>query len=43
MLLRPEGLIPSARRKLEFHEAETAEGPDRDIGDDLYDIRREGS
>jgi branched-chain amino acid transport system permease protein len=43
MLLRPEGLIPSARRKAEFHEAEESEGPDRDIGDDLYDIRREGA
>ncbi len=43
MLFRPEGLIPSARRKAEFHEAEEAEGPDRDIGDDLYDIRREGA
>jgi branched-chain amino acid transport system permease protein len=43
MLLRPEGLIPSARRKLEFHDEDGAEGPDRDIGDDLYDIRREGA
>jgi branched-chain amino acid transport system permease protein len=43
MLLRPEGLIPSARRKAEFHEAEETEGPDRDVGDDLYDIRREGA
>jgi branched-chain amino acid transport system permease protein len=43
MLLRPEGLIPSARRKAEFHDEEGAEGPDRDIGDDLYDIRREGA
>jgi len=43
MLLRPEGLIPSARRKAEFHDEEGAEGPSRDIGDDLYDIRREGA
>jgi branched-chain amino acid transport system permease protein len=43
MLLRPEGLIPSARRKAEFHEDEDAEGPARDVGDDLYDIRREGA
>jgi branched-chain amino acid transport system permease protein len=43
MLLRPEGLIPSARRKAEFHDEDGAEGPDRDIGDDLYDIRREGA
>jgi branched-chain amino acid transport system permease protein len=42
MLLRPEGLIPSARRKAELHDAD-AEGPDRDIGDDLYDIRRGGA
>ena len=41
MLLRPEG-CPSARRKAELHDAD-AEGPDRDIGDDLYDIRRGGA
>ena len=41
MLLRPEGLIPSARRKAELHESD--EGPERDIGDDLYDIQREGA
>jgi branched-chain amino acid transport system permease protein len=41
MLLRPEGIIPSARRKAELHEAE-AEGPETTYGD-LYDIRREGT
>jgi branched-chain amino acid transport system permease protein len=41
MLLRPEGLIPSARRKAELHEAE-AEGPETAYGD-LYDVRREGA
>ena len=40
MLLRPEGLIPSARRKAELHEADE-EGPETTYGD-LYDIRREG-
>jgi branched-chain amino acid transport system permease protein len=41
MLIRPEGLLPSARRKAELHEAE--ELPERDIYDDLYDVRREGA
>jgi branched-chain amino acid transport system permease protein len=41
MLLRPEGLIPSARRKAELHEAEE-EGPETTYGD-LYDVRREGA
>jgi branched-chain amino acid transport system permease protein len=41
MLLRPEGLIPSARRKAELHESEE-EGPETTYGD-LYDVRREGS
>ena len=40
MLLRPEGLIPSARRKAELHEAE--DFPEPDVYDDLYDVRREG-
>ncbi len=41
MLARPEGLIPSARRKAELHEAEE-EGPETTFGD-LYDVRREGA
>jgi branched-chain amino acid transport system permease protein len=41
MLARPEGLIPSARRKAELHEAEE-EGPETTYGD-LYDVRREGA
>jgi branched-chain amino acid transport system permease protein len=41
MLLRPEGFLPSARRKAELHEAEE-EGPETTYGD-LYDIRREGA
>jgi branched-chain amino acid transport system permease protein len=41
MLSRPEGLIPSARRKAELHEAEE-EGPETTYGD-LYDVRREGA
>jgi branched-chain amino acid transport system permease protein len=41
MLLRPEGLLPSARRKAELHEAEE-EGPETTYGD-LYDVRREGT
>jgi branched-chain amino acid transport system permease protein len=40
MLVRPEGLLPSARRKAELHEAEEAAEPD--LYDDLYDVRREG-
>ena len=40
MLARPEGLIPSARRKAELHEGEE-EGPETTYGD-LYDVRREG-
>jgi branched-chain amino acid transport system permease protein len=40
MLLRPEGLVPSARRKAELHEADE-EGPETTYGD-LYDVRREG-
>jgi branched-chain amino acid transport system permease protein len=36
MLVRPEGILPSARRKAELHD-------DLDVGDlDLYDVRREG-
>jgi branched-chain amino acid transport system permease protein len=35
MLFRPEGLIPSARRKAELHEAETHDQP-------LYDLQHEG-
>ena len=41
MVLRPEGLIPSARRKAELHEAEEQGEPD--VYDDLYDVRREGA
>ena len=41
MLLRPEGIVPSARRKAELHEAEE-EGPETTYGD-LYDARREGA
>jgi branched-chain amino acid transport system permease protein len=41
MLLRPEGLLPSARRKAELHEAEDRIEPD--LYDDLYDVRREGA
>ena len=41
MLARPEGLIPSARRRAELHEVEP-EGPETAYGD-LYDVRREGA
>jgi branched-chain amino acid transport system permease protein len=41
MLVRPEGILPSARRKAELHEEEDL--LDRDVYDDLYDVRREGS
>ncbi|MDH4102465.1 MAG: branched-chain amino acid ABC transporter permease [Thermoleophilia bacterium] len=41
MLLRPEGMIPSARRKAELHEEEDLIEPD--VYDDLYDVRREGA
>jgi len=41
MLLRPEGIIPSARRKAEFHEADELEGGD--LPGDLYDAQREGA
>jgi hypothetical protein len=41
MLLRPEGLIPSARRKAELHEE--ADFPEPDVYDDLYDVRHEGA
>lgn len=41
MLLRPEGLIPSARRRAELHEADDLAEPD--VYDDLYDVRREGA
>jgi branched-chain amino acid transport system permease protein len=40
MLLRPEGIIPSARRKAEFHEAEEEGAPP---AGDLADAHREGS
>jgi branched-chain amino acid transport system permease protein len=36
MLFRPEGLIPSARRKAEFEDEEVADTP-------LYDIRHDGA
>jgi branched-chain amino acid transport system permease protein len=39
MLLRPEGIIPSARRRAELHEAE--EGLEGE--GDLYDVRHEGT
>jgi branched-chain amino acid transport system permease protein len=41
MLVRPEGLLPSARRKAELHD-EGDHPEDRDPYDDLYDVRREG-
>ena len=41
MTLRPEGFIPSARRKAELHEEEDHIEPD--LYDDLYDVRREGA
>jgi branched-chain amino acid transport system permease protein len=41
MLLRPEGFLPSGRRKAELHEA-IEEGPETTYGD-LYDIHREGT
>jgi branched-chain amino acid transport system permease protein len=41
MLARPEGILPSARRKAELHEADV---PDSDpTSGDLYDLRREGA
>ncbi len=40
MLLRPEGIIPHARRKAELHEAEEEAGP---VEGDLYDAQREGA
>ncbi len=41
MVLRPEGLVPSARRKAELHE--DLDFPEPDLYDDLYDVRREGA
>jgi branched-chain amino acid transport system permease protein len=41
MLLRPAGLLPSARRKAELEEDEEG-GPETGFGD-LYDVRREGA
>jgi len=43
MVLRPEGLIPSGRRKLELHEGET-EGEDAEVVGDMsqmYEVRGE--
>ena len=42
MVLRPEGFIPSARRKLELHEAEIEEGDDSRTGgdDQVYEVRK---
>jgi branched-chain amino acid transport system permease protein len=40
MVLRPAGLLPSARRKAEFEEEDEG-GPD--TPHDLYDVRREGA
>jgi branched-chain amino acid transport system permease protein len=40
MLVRPEGILPSARRKAELHEEIDLGEPD--VYDDLYDVRREG-
>jgi branched-chain amino acid transport system permease protein len=40
MLVRPEGILPSARRKAELHEAE--EEGELGLDEDLYDARREG-
>jgi branched-chain amino acid transport system permease protein len=41
MVLRPAGLLPSARRKAELEEDEE-QGPETTFGD-LYDVRREGA
>ena len=41
MLLRPEGILPSSRRRAELHEVDE-EGPETTFGD-LYDVRREGA
>ncbi len=41
MLLRPEGLIPSARRRAELH-PETAEVAERESEQQLYDVREAG-
>ena len=41
MVLRPEGFIPSTRRKLELHEAEIEEGDIGTGGDDqVYEVRK---
>jgi branched-chain amino acid transport system permease protein len=43
MVLRPEGLIPSGRRKLELHEGEF-EGEDAEVVGDMsqmYEVRGE--
>jgi branched-chain amino acid transport system permease protein len=41
MVLRPEGMIPSSRRRLELHEAEI-EGEARAVGDfdQAYEVRQ---
>lgn len=41
MLLRPEGLIPSARRRAELH-PETAEIAKHESGQELYDVQKAG-
>jgi branched-chain amino acid transport system permease protein len=44
MVLRPEGLLPSRRRKLEFHEAEVDESDHIGTESDhqLYEVRQQG-
>jgi branched-chain amino acid transport system permease protein len=44
MVLRPEGLLPSARRKLEFHEAEPDQADHVGTTSDhqLYEVRQQG-
>jgi branched-chain amino acid transport system permease protein len=45
MVLRPEGFLPSSRRRLELHEVEFDESPDHlgtETGDaQLYEVRHE--
>jgi branched-chain amino acid transport system permease protein len=40
MVLRPEGFIPSGRRKLELHEAEIEPGEGGGGGSQLYEVRQ---
>jgi branched-chain amino acid transport system permease protein len=43
MVLRPEGLLPSGRRKLELHgaEADVGEAIPSSVDDELYEVRHE--